>query len=67
MTKDEALTMLASAPRSNKVSRLNPGVTVSQAIDIVAEGIKSLPDGELRELMVKRVYQVSRNQKRPNI
>lgn len=67
MTKQDALKMLADAPRSEKVSRLNAGLTVTQGIEIVTAGIQSLPDGELRELMTKRVYQVCQNRKRPQV
>jgi hypothetical protein len=68
MTKDEALTMLANAPRGNEPSRVNPNLTVTQGIEIVMAAIAEYEDGKiLPPLMEKRVHQVCKNQRRPRL
>jgi hypothetical protein len=69
MTKDEALAMLNEAPDGNCSWRANPVLTLTQAKDIVRNGLESLSGYEaahLSPLMEKRVYQVVRNQRCPN-
>lgn len=68
MTLEEANALLDAAPLSDKPSRLNPQLTVAEAIDIVRKGLgpRALKtDGHLDPLYEKRVLQVTRNQKRP--
>ena len=73
MTLQEANALLDTAPTGDKPSRLNPGLTLTQAVEIVRKGINSGPralasDGiNLDPLMEKRVYQVTRNRKRPRM
>ena len=68
MTREEALEMLAVAPRTNKPSKLNPYLTCEQCTTIVEKSIETvIPGSVLDALTVKRVYQVCLNQKRPRI
>ena len=75
MTLKEALTLLDAAPASDRPSRINPGLTEAQAVEIVRKGISLMgrpvgllpcePDDRISDLAEKRVHQVSRNQLRP--
>jgi len=67
MTKEEALKMLETAPRSvEKKSALNQNLTQDQAVTIVVNGIKACRDNTIiPEIFEKRVYQVCKNQKHP--
>ena len=64
MTKEEALTMLEKAPRSQtKKSHTNQSFTELQAYELVRGWIAKLPDGEtLSRIMEKRVHQIAKNQ-----
>ena len=66
MKKKEALELLESAPESDKPSRVNPGLTLTQGKNIVIKAIESYKDEEtIPSLMIKRVHQISQNRKRP--
>lgn len=66
MTKEEALELLKDAPYDDKPSRLNPILTQKQAVDIVLKPIEKMKTGEVLDwIFEKRVYQVTRDQKRP--
>jgi len=68
MTKEEALRMLANAQRGNTPSRVNPGLTITQGIEIVTAAIESYEnDTTLTHLMEKRVHQVCKNQRNPRL
>ena len=68
MTREEALKMLSNAPRINKPSKLNPALTCEQCTIIVENSVASEKPGTVLDaLTVKRVYQVSLNQKKPKI
>ena len=67
MTKEEALNMLERAPYSTMKSRVNPGLTQQQVVDIVTGAIANMQSGvTLDSLTEKRVWQVCKNQVRPN-
>ena len=42
MTKQEALKMLATAPRSNEPSKVNPRLTQSQTVEIIRAMIEAV-------------------------
>ena len=66
MTKEEALTLLATATRNNKPSKVNPALTRAQMVEIIEDGVKCYQDGAtLPHLMEKRVWQAVKNQRRP--
>jgi hypothetical protein len=68
MTKGEALLMLKSAPRSGKPSKVNRSLTEQQSVNIVETYVLSLSAGTvLDDITEKRVYQVSKNQRRPRL
>jgi len=64
MTKDEALKLLETAPRGDRPSRVNPGLSLTQGVEIVIAGVKDSRD-PLIPLMEKRVWQIVKNQRRP--
>ena len=65
MTKQEANNLLESAPNDEQRSRINPGLTRSDALRIVRACINdaSVPD-PFDGLMEKRVWQVVKDRKR---
>ena len=74
MKLKEAIELLDKAPNDNKPSRINPSLTQAQAVLIVRNAVATLgrpkdnpcgPDDDIDPLMEKRVYQVTRDQKRP--
>jgi hypothetical protein len=66
MTKEEAIELLADAPRGDKPARLNPILTQSQAVEIIEKAIINKPDGAiLDDIFEKRVWQVVKNQRQP--
>jgi hypothetical protein len=74
MKLKEALLLLADAPRGDTPSRINPYLTQAQAVKIVENAVATLgrpknnpcqPEDDIDPLMEKRVYQVTRNQRRP--
>jgi len=68
MKKEEALDMLKLADRSDKLSAINKSLTRKQSVEIIEKAILSHKDGEeLGDMFEKRVYQVCKNQRRPNI
>lgn len=69
MTKAEARTMLDAAPCGDKPSAINPGITQADAVRIVMNAIgleDAITSDPLNALLEKRVWQVFKNQKRPN-
>jgi len=69
MTKDKALELLDAAPYTSDPSRVNPGLTQIQAVDIIRNGLTERAikaDGNLIDMYEKRVWQVNKNQRRPN-
>jgi hypothetical protein len=67
MTKDEALQLLNEAQTGDTPSQINPSLTISQALNIVRTEIMSeKTPNVLGRLTEKRVWQVVRNQRRPN-
>ena len=68
MTKDDALKLLAFAPRSEiKKSKINPAFTQAEIVNIVRKGIASQDNADLNRLMTKRLWQVMENRKRPKM
>ena len=68
VTKQKALELLSSAPVGDTPSRVNPGLTTKQAVDIVRAAVEDESTGDpLDRLMEKRVWQVHRNQRRPRM
>jgi hypothetical protein len=74
MKLKEALVLLADAPRSDTPSRINSFLTQAQAVKIVENALATFgrpknkpcqPDDDIDPLMEKRVYQVTRDQRRP--
>jgi len=68
MTKKEALELLKSASRDNIPSRVNPHLSQAQVVEIVEGAITESGgdlEGQIDSLMEKRVWQVTKNQKRP--
>lgn len=70
MTVKEAKKLLKTAPASEKPSKLNPSLTQNQGLDIIRQGIESYEaehgaDFILPDIFEKRVYQITRNQRRP--
>lgn len=66
MTKQEAIELLKSAPRTEKPSRVNPGLTQKCVAEIVEKCVEEQRDGKnIDEWLEKRVYQAARNQRRP--
>lgn len=69
MTKDEALQILDIGVKGELPSRLNRGLTQTQASDIVRKGLQPAAfdhTGHLKPLYEKRVYQVALDMKRPS-
>ena len=64
MTGKEAHKLLADVTPSEKPWKPNPIMTITQATEIVKNGIED-NDKPIIHLMEKRVYQVVRNQRRP--
>ena len=64
MNKKEALAMLAVAPRGRVPSRINPGITEAQFVEIIRKAILAGPD-KVDGIYERRVYQAYKNQKRP--
>lgn len=70
MTVKEANILLKTAKTGKCPSKLNPSFTQNQAIEIIRKGLVSYGErrGEdfiLPDLFEKRVYQITRNQRRP--
>lgn len=74
MKLKDAYALLDTAPVGNSPSAINPNLTKTIAVNIVRNGIalmerpKDSPCGledEICEMAEKRVYQVTKNQKRP--
>ena len=70
MTKSEALEMLKNAVRSDEPARINPILTRKQAVEMIERGVMGFDEqmfssSSRGEMMIKRVYQVCRNQKKP--
>ena len=74
MKLKEALVLLADAPRGDTPSRINAYLTLALAVKIVENAVATLgrpkgkpcqPDDDIDPLMEKRVYQVTRDQRRP--
>jgi len=67
MTKNEALEILLTWEPfvGDGPSALNNLLTERQALDIVIKGIRALKTDVLPDIFEKRVWQVTRNQKRP--
>ncbi len=69
MKLKQAKELLMLAPLGDKPSKVNPGLTMSQVVDIVRKGIVSEhndnDEAVLTDLSEKRVYQVVKNQRRP--
>lgn len=67
MTVKEAIKELENAPNSEtKKSRVNPVLTEGQVLNILIRAFAEMKsDDVLDDLLVKRVFQVARNQKRP--
>ena len=67
----EAMVMLNNAPYDDKPSKVNPNLTRKQVVDIMKaplmsgskRGIKQ--NGELDDLLTKRVWQAYKDQRRP--
>ncbi len=67
MTREEALEMLAGAPRDEKPSRINRSLSRNQSVAIVEKYIMPLEEGEIvGDLIAKRVLQVTQDRKRPH-
>jgi hypothetical protein len=75
MKLKEALALLADAPRGDTPSRINSCLTQAQAVKIVENALATFrrpkdnpcqPEDDIDPFMEKRVYQVTRNQRRPN-
>ena len=63
---NEAQEEVIATNKQYEPSKLNPSLTRLESIIIVRRGIWSMEeDEELSDIFEKRVYQVSRNQKRP--
>lgn len=65
MKLKEAITLLDTAPVSDKPSRVNPNLTQAQTVQIIRDGIATLdqpkdkpcgPEDEIDPLAKKRVY-----------
>ena len=68
MTREEAIEMLRKAPKGDKPSRINSVFTQAQAVELVLGWVRGLKEGEvLPEIFEKRVWQVSKNQRRPKV
>lgn len=65
MKKNEALSLLAGAPRSHIPSHVNPALTQSQFVSIVETSVSGMSRETLDDLIEKRVWQAVKNQKRP--
>jgi hypothetical protein len=71
MNLEEANQLLDAAPCGDVPSRLNPGISQKQSVEIVRRAVNGgvrafLSDGvTLDPLLEKRVHQVNKNQKRP--
>ena len=65
MTKDEALKLLVDAPYDDKLSRVNPSLTRKQVVDVVRAGLHAISKDPLDDLMIRVVWQVKKDQKRP--
>ena len=67
MNVSEALMQLESAPQSTtKPAAINRGLTQKQAVDIVRRALLIMDaDEELKYYILKRFWQVKKNQKRP--
>lgn len=66
MIREEALMVLEFAPVGAEPCRINPALTQAQAVEIIRKAVESyLPGQKLDEMMIKRVFQVCQNRKRP--
>lgn len=70
MTYNQAKNFLSHVPVSDKPSKINPQVTVSQAVEIVQKAIdasiaKGDGDKPVEYWMEKKLTQVFKNQRRP--
>jgi hypothetical protein len=67
MTYNKAKELLATAPRGNIPSRVNPSLTQAQVVGIIERGIteESFEYGSLHDMFQKRVWQCVKNQRRP--
>ncbi len=66
MTAKEARLILGEAPKSGKQSAVNRCFTQAQAVEIVRDTISGWADDKvLPRILEKRIYQVTRNQRRP--
>ena len=67
MKKEEALELLETAPRDDQFSRVNTNLTRKQSTEIVEGAIETYRDGQtLTSLTEKRVWQVTKDRKRPS-
>ena len=68
LTKEKALQMLDEAPQSaTEISKINPGITQFQWVDIIRKAIERMKPGEtITGIYELRVWQSYLNQKRPN-
>ncbi len=70
MTVKEAKDLLKKTPASESKSKVNPSFTQNQFMGIIQEGLDSYSekhgdDFTLPDIFEKRVYQATRNQRRP--
>lgn len=66
MLREEALDLLEAVELSDKPSKVNPALTITEALDIVYSGIAQMEQRkQLSSLFEKRVWQIVKNQKRP--
>ena len=65
MTKAEAFKLLETAPVGDSPSAINPSFTMTQAVEIVRDGIGALKRDPIPDIFEQRVWQVVKNQRRP--
>jgi hypothetical protein len=68
MTREQALSILRDARRTDLPCVIQPNLTQDQAMSKITAGVRELAPGTtLDATLERRVYQVSRNQRRPII